>query len=84
VKELDLPAISFIGHGIGLHLHEDPYLGPTEDQCIESGMLLRIEPLIYETGFGFGMQNRDMVLVTESGCELLSDCANTDQLVLIG
>src|SRR5216684_932264 len=29
--ELGLPPISFIGHGIGVHLHEDPYLGPTED-----------------------------------------------------
>jgi Xaa-Pro aminopeptidase len=84
VKELDLPAISFVGHGIGLHLHEDPYLGPTEDQCIEAGMVLGIEPLIYETGFGFGMQNKDMVLVTESGCELLSDYANTDQLIIVG
>ena len=32
VGELDLPPISFIGHGIGLHLHEDPYLGPTDDR----------------------------------------------------
>ena len=62
--ELGLPPISFIGHGIGLHLHEDPYLGPTDDQPLEAGMVLGIEPLIYETGFGFGMQNKDMVLVT--------------------
>ena len=27
-------------------------------------MVLGIEPLIYETGYGFGMQNKDMVLVT--------------------
>jgi Xaa-Pro aminopeptidase len=81
--ELGLPPISFIGHGIGLHLHEDPYLGPTEDQPLEAGMVLGIEPLIYETGYGFGMQNKDMVLVTERSCELLSDYLNTDQLLIV-
>src|SRR5712672_3183496 len=83
VSELSLPPISFIGHGIGLHLHEDPYLGPTQDQPLEAGMVLGIEPLIYETGFGFGMQNKDMVLVTNEGCELLSDYANTDKLLIV-
>jgi Xaa-Pro aminopeptidase len=81
--ELGLPPISFVGHGIGLHLHEDPYLGSTEDQPLEPGMVLGIEPLVYETGFGFGMQNKDMVLVTERGCELLSDCADTDRLLVV-
>ncbi len=81
--ELQLPPISFIGHGIGLHLHEDPYLGPTQDQSLEPGMVLGIEPLVYETGFGFGMQNKDMVLVTEVGCELLSDYADTDRLLIV-
>jgi Xaa-Pro dipeptidase len=81
--ELGLPPISFVGHGIGLHLHEDPYLGPTQDQPLKPGMVLGIEPLVYETGFGFGMQNKDMVLVTERGCELLSDCADTDRLLVV-
>jgi Xaa-Pro dipeptidase len=81
--ELGLPPISFIGHGIGLHLHEDPYLGPTDDQPLEAGMVLGIEPLVYETGFGFGMQNKDMVLVTPGGCELLSDHTNTDKLIMV-
>ena len=80
---LDLPPISFVGHGIGLHLHEDPYLGATEDQPLEAGMVLGVEPLIYETGFGFGMQNKDMILVTENGCELLSDYLDTDTLLII-
>ena len=83
VGELGLPPISFIGHGIGLHLHEDPYLGPTEDRALEAGMVLGIEPLIYETGFGFGMQNKDMVLVTRDGCELLSDYRDTDELLVV-
>jgi len=84
VGELGLPPISFIGHGIGLHLHEDPYLGPTDDRALEAGMVLGIEPLIYETGFGFGMQNKDMVLVTANGCELMSDYLDTDRLLVFG
>lgn len=83
LSELDLPAISFVGHGIGLHLHEDPYLGPTEDQALEAGMVLGIEPLIYETGFGFGMQNKDMLLVTLDRCEILSDYLDTDTLLIV-
>ena len=84
VRELGLAPISFIGHGIGLHLHEEPYLGPAADQPLQAGMVLGIEPLIYQTGFGFGMQNKDMVLVTKHGCELLSDYADTDKLLIIG
>jgi Xaa-Pro dipeptidase len=83
LSELGLPPISFIGHGIGLHLHEDPYLGPTDDQPLEAGMVLGIEPLVYQTGFGFGMQNKDMVLVTDDGCELLSDYCDTDKLIMV-
>ena len=83
LAELELPAISFVGHGIGLHLHEDPYLGPTEDQPMEAGMVLGIEPLVYETGFGFGMQNKDMLLVTQDGCEILSDYLDSDALLIV-
>ena len=83
LAELELPPISFVGHGIGLHLHEDPYLGPTEDQPLEAGMVLGIEPLVYETGFGFGMQNKDMLLVTQDGCEILSDSLDSDTLLIV-
>src|SRR4029078_4459956 len=64
LQDLDLPRFASIGHAIGLHLHEDPYLGPTDDQPLEAGMVLGIEPLIYETGLGFGMENTDMGRVT--------------------
>jgi len=86
----NLPPISFVGHGIGLFLHEDPYLGRTpiigssEDAYLEAGMVLGFEPLCYRTGYGFGMQNKDMVVVTQNGCELLSDYADTDHLLRIG
>jgi Xaa-Pro dipeptidase len=83
LAELDLPPISFVGHGIGLHLHEDPYLGKYSDTPLEAGMVLGIEPLVYRTPHGFGMQNKDMVLVTETGSELLSDFADTDTLLTV-
>jgi Xaa-Pro aminopeptidase len=83
LRELAMTPISFIGHGIGLHLHEDPYLGPTPDQPLEAGMVLGIEPLVMDTGYGFGMQNKDMICITKTGCELLSDYANTDRLIIV-
>ena len=83
LSELDLPPISFVGHGIGLHLHEDPYLGPYDDVPLEAGMVLGVEPLVYRTGHGFGMQNKDMLAVTEDGCRLLSDVTDTDELIVV-
>ena len=86
----NLPPISFAGHGIGLLLHEDPYIGDTpsigsrDDVQLEAGMVLGVEPLCYRTGHGYGMQNKDMILVTETGCELLSDHADTDRLLKVG
>lgn len=89
LAELGLPPISFVGHGIGLHLHEDPYIGKTPeigkpgDARLAAGMVLGVEPLCYQTGYGFGMQNKDMMLVTDTGCELLSDYADTDHLLVV-
>jgi Xaa-Pro aminopeptidase len=89
LQEMNLPSISFVGHGIGLHLHENPYLGMTpilghtKDAELQAGMVLGVEPLCYQTGYGFGMQNKDMIFVTENGCELLSNYANTDKLLVI-
>ena len=83
LSKLGLPPIKFIGHGIGLNLHEEPYLGPYDDQPLQAGMTLGIEPLVYDTGHGFGMQNKDIVLVTPTGAELLSDYTDTDTLLTV-
>jgi len=91
LAKLNLPPISFVGHGIGLHLHEDTYLGltpvlgkPGSDALLEENMVLGFEPLCYDTGHGFGMQNKDMLLVTAKGSELLSNYADTDRLIAVG
>src|SRR5689334_21137809 len=77
---LGLEPISCVGHGIGLALHEEPYLGRYGDETLEEGMVVAIEPLVYIPG-RVGMQNKDMLVVTKSGCELLSDQTNTDELI---
>jgi Xaa-Pro aminopeptidase len=82
-RELGLEPISFVAHGIGLHLHEEPYMGRYGNETVAAGMVGAFEPLVYIPG-RFGMQNKDMFCVTESGCELLSDVTPTDTLLRVG
>ncbi len=82
-KELGLEPISFVAHGIGLNLHEEPYMGRYGNAIVEAGMVGAFEPLVYIPG-RFGMQNKDMFAVSQSGCELLSDVTPTDQLLRVG
>ena len=82
--ELGLPPIAFVGHGIGLHLHEEPYLAAHDEGVIEPGMVLGFEPLVLQTGLGFGLQLKDMIAVTDQGCELLSDVTDNDRLLVVG
>ena len=79
-SELGLEPISFVAHGIGLHLHEEPYMGRYGDEIVEAGMVGAFEPLVYIPG-RFGLQNKDMFSVTETGCELLSDVTPDRYLV---
>jgi Xaa-Pro dipeptidase len=82
-NELGFDPISFVAHGIGLHLHEEPYMGRYGDEIVEAGMVGAFEPLVYIPG-RFGMQNKDMFCVSENGCELLSDYTPADTLLKVG
>ncbi len=82
--KLGLPPIAFVGHGIGLNLHEAPYLAAHDDTVLEAGTVMGFEPLVYRTGYGYGMQLKDMVLVSgEGGADLLSDATDNDRLIVI-
>jgi Xaa-Pro dipeptidase len=82
-SELGFEPISFVAHGIGLHLHEEPYVGCYGNEVVQAGMVGAFEPLVYIPG-RFGMQNKDMFCVTQRGCELLSDVTPTDELLRVG
>jgi Xaa-Pro aminopeptidase len=60
-----------LGHGVGLEVHELPGLGRAGEEIV-AGDVLAVEPGLYRKGFG-GCRLEDLVLVTEDGCEVLTD-----------
>lgn len=59
------------GHGIGLEIHEEPRLGRRQRQRLQPGMVVTIEPGVYEPRIG-GIRIEDDVVVTDEGAEVLT------------
>ncbi|NNF04751.1 MAG: aminopeptidase P family protein [Rhodothermales bacterium] len=59
------------GHGLGLEVHEDPYIRADNDQLLRPGMTFTVEPGIYLPGRG-GVRIEDDVVITEDGARSMS------------
>ncbi len=76
IKKGGFPVLDMGGHGTGLDTHEPPSIDAWNDMVIEEGMVLSIEPWVYEHlkmngGTGkFGIQ--DQFVITKDGCKKLA------------
>ncbi len=60
-----------LGHGVGVEIHEEPYLRPGMRETLEPGMVVTVEPGVYMNGL-YGVRIEDLVLVTGKGRRILT------------
>lgn len=72
VRDSGLPVYGYgTGHGIGLEIHEDPFLRPESEGTLQAGQILTIEPGVYIPG-KLGVRIEDDILIMEDGCQVLT------------
>jgi len=64
------------GHGLGIDIHEAPYITSTSDSVLQTGNVFSIEPGVYLEGM-FGVRLEDIVVVRDEGPEVLSGLKRT-------
>lgn len=69
-----------LGHGVGLQIHEPPFLGPRATGSITAGMAITVEPGAYLPGRG-GVRIEDTLAVTDVGSRVLTEAARSLRVV---
>jgi Xaa-Pro aminopeptidase len=59
-----------LGHGVGLEVHERPWISRAGDDLVE-GDVITLEPGLYRAGYG-GVRLEDILLVTVNGNEVVT------------
>lgn len=67
-----LTPVDFVGHGLGLTLHEEPYIGRYSDTNLKEDMVLCVEPIhVVPNVCGYQLENE--VIVTKDGCRVITN-----------
>jgi Xaa-Pro aminopeptidase len=67
---LDSGFFHSLGHGVGLEVHERPWLGRVGDDLVP-GDVIALEPGLYRAGFG-GVRLEDIAIVTDDGLDVVT------------
>ena len=68
------------GHGLGLEIHEPPYITSTSESVLDEGMVFSVEPGIYLPG-KFGIRLEEIVIVRKDGPEILSELPRYPRII---
>jgi Xaa-Pro aminopeptidase len=92
IKQVDMAARNVIsrynlpvyghrtGHGLGLEVHEQPVVSKESRRRLQAGMVFTVEPGVYVPG-KLGVRIEDDILVTQTGCEILSSDSSSSESI---
>ncbi len=83
IKKENLPPYGHgLGHGLGIDIHESPAVSVFSTSSLQSGNVITVEPGVYLDN-KFGIRIEDDVLVTKTGCEILTTLLTSNEVPLL-